>query len=341
MSTVSVAEQVRWGILGCGDVTERKSGPALQRARGSALVAVMRRTAPLVEDYARRHGVPRFYTSAADLVADPEVTAVYVAAPPGAHLELALLAAAAGKPAYVEKPMARSHAECRAMMDAFAAARAPLFVAYYRRALPRFLGARAILEEGRIGRITSLSYRYARSGARPPAGDDWRLDPARSGGGLFVDLGSHALDLFDWLLGPLLDVAGHAARGGGHEGRVEDVVAMTFRTASGVLGSALWDFAGPGPHEDRVEVAGTDGTLRFAVFGDTPLRLVTPSGEEVFPIPNPDPIQGPLVQTVVDALRGEGSCPSTGETAARTSRVMDQALAAFYGGRDDAFWDRR
>jgi predicted dehydrogenase len=340
MSMASGAEQVRWGILGCGDVTERKSGPALQRARGSALVAVMRRSAHLAEDYARRHGVPRFYTSAADLVADPGVTAVYVAAPPGVHLELALLAAAAGKPAYVEKPMARSHAECRVMIDAFASAGAPLFVAYYRRALPRFSRARALVEEGRLGRITSLSYRYASSRPRP-AGDDWRLDPARSGGGLFVDLGSHALDLFDWLLGPLLDATGHAARGDGGQGPVEDIVAMTFRTASGVLGSALWDFAGQGPHEDRVEIAGTAGTLRFAVFGDPPLRLVTPSGEEVFSIPNPDPIQGPLVQTVVDALRGEGSCPSTGETAARTSRVMDEVLAAFYGGRGDAFWDRR
>jgi predicted dehydrogenase len=335
---MAAREQVRWGILGCGDVTERKSGPAFQRASGSALVAVMRRDGQRAEDYARRHGVPRFYASAADLVGDSEVTAVYVAAPPGAHLELALLAARAGKPAYVEKPMARSHGECLRMVEAFATARVPLFVAYYRRALPRFLKARALVEEGRLGRLTSLSYRHAhpQTSAR-----GWRLDPVHSGGGLFLDLGSHALDLFDWLLGPLIDVAGHAARRDGRTGPVEDVVAMTFRTASGVLGSAVWDFAGAGHHEDRVELGGTEGTLHFAVFGDAPLRLVTPSSEEVFAMPNPDPIQGPLIQTVVDTLRGEGSCPSTGETAARTSRVMDQVLAHFYGGRDDAFWARR
>jgi predicted dehydrogenase len=339
MSVASAKEQVRWGILGCGDVTERKSGPAFQRASGSALVAVMRRDERRAEDYARRHGVPRFYASAADLVGDPEVTAVYVAAPPGAHLELALLAARAGKPAYVEKPMARSHAECRHMIEAFAAARVPLFVAYYRRALPRFVKVRALVEEGRLGKLTSLSYRYAYSQAAAAGG--WRLDPVHSGGGLFLDLGSHALDLFDWLLGPLIDVAGHASRSDGRVGGVEDVVAMTFRTASGVLGSAVWDFAGAGPDEDRVELTGTEGTLHFAVFGDASLRLVTPSREEVFAIRNPDPIQGPLVQTMVDALRGEGSCPSTGETAARTSRVMDQVLTHFYGGRDDAFWARR
>jgi 1,5-anhydro-D-fructose reductase (1,5-anhydro-D-mannitol-forming) len=337
MSAVLHQGRVRWGILGCGDVTEKKSGPAFQRAEGSELVAVMRRTPHLAEDYARRHGVPRWYASARALVEDPGVDAVYVASPPGAHLELALLAAAAGKPAYVEKPMARSHAECRRMVDAFAAAGLPLFVAYYRRALPRFVRVRALLAEGRLGRVQSLSYRYARS---RPASDGWRLDPAHSGGGLLLDLGSHALDLFDWLLGPLLDVTGHASRRDPRPGLVEDLVSLTFRTEGGVLGSARWDFAGPGPHEDLVEIGGTAGTLRFAVFGDAPLHLQTPAGEESFAGANPDPIQGPLVQSVVDALRGKGTCRSTGETAARTSRVMDEALAAFYGGRDDAFWAR-
>jgi 1,5-anhydro-D-fructose reductase (1,5-anhydro-D-mannitol-forming) len=334
-------DTIRWGILGCGDVTEVKSGPALAQAEGSALVAVMRRTPHLAEDYARRHGVPRWYSSARDLIEDPGVDAVYVATPPGAHLDLALAVAAAGKPAYVEKPMARNHAECRRMVEAFAAAGLPLFVAYYRRALPRFEKARALLAEGRIGRPTSLTYRCH---ARPRHGgpDAWRIDPARSGGGLFLDLGCHALDLFDWLLGPLADVAGSARRASLEPGVVEDVVTMSFRAESGVLGVAMWDFAGASPHEDRVELGGTEGLLRFSVFGDDPIRLVTAAGaEESFAAPNPRHIQAPLIQTIVDALRGKGSCPSTGETAARTSLVMDTVLGRFYGGRDDAFWERR
>ena len=99
---------VRWGIIGCGNVTEVKSGPAFQNAEGSALVAVMRRHGELAADYARRHGVSRFYDDADRLVSDPEVDAVYVATPPGSHLEHALRACRAGKPAYVEKPMARA-----------------------------------------------------------------------------------------------------------------------------------------------------------------------------------------------------------------------------------------
>ena len=317
-----------------------KSGPAFQRAEGSALAAVMRRTPHLAEDYARRHGVPRWYASASDLIHDPDVDAVYVATPPGAHLELALAVAAAGKPAYVEKPMARSHAECRRMNEAFAAAGLPLFVAYYRRALPRFVRLRALLEEGRIGRPVSLSYRYARPRPTVTGVDPWRLDPRQAGGGLLLDLGSHALDLFDWLFGALGDVSGSAARRGPDRGVVEDVVAMSFRAEDGLVGAAVWDFAGVGPHEDRVQVSGSEGLLRFSVFGDEPITLVTPRGEESFVLPHPAHIQEPLIQSVVDALRGKGSCPSTGETAARTSRVMDQVLAAHYGGREDAFWER-
>src|SRR5438045_5708661 len=103
---------VRWGIIGCGKVTEVKSGPAFQKAEGSALVAVMRRNGALAADYARRHGVPRWYDDAAALIADPEVDAVYIGTPPGAHESLALAVCAAGKPAYVEKPMARTLSEC-------------------------------------------------------------------------------------------------------------------------------------------------------------------------------------------------------------------------------------
>src|SRR5687767_12030826 len=159
-SPLSTAGIIRWGIIGCGDVTEIKSGPALQKACGSQLVAVMRRNGALAADYAKRHGVPRWYDDARKLVADPEVDAIYVATPPGAHLEGALLAAAAGKPAYVEKPMARHATECDAMIAAFAQARRKLFVAYYRRALPRFVKVKQLLDAGALGQLTSVAHRF-------------------------------------------------------------------------------------------------------------------------------------------------------------------------------------
>ncbi len=155
---------IRWGILGCGDVCEVKSGPAFQKLEGSALQAVMRRNGELARDFAKRHGVSSAYDDAQQLIDDPKVDAVYIATPPGSHEALARKVAAAGKPAYVEKPMARNHAECERMIEAFDKANVPLFVAYYRRALPRFLKVKELIDDGQLGRITGISARFA-SGA--------------------------------------------------------------------------------------------------------------------------------------------------------------------------------
>lgn len=330
---------VRWGIVGCGDVTEVKSGPGFRKASGSQLVAVMRRNGALAADYARRHGVPRSYDDARALVADPEVDAVYVATPPGAHLEGVLLAAAAGKPCYVEKPMARHTPECDAMIAAMAGAGRKLFVAYYRRALPRFLRVRDLLLGGTIGRITGVTYRHA-APASPPgiAPGAWRQSAAESGGGLFLDLGSHLLDYLDFCLGPLEAVQGQAVNvARRHE--VEDSVALTFRTAGGAAGSAAWFFSSHA-RDDTLEFLGTDGRIAFTFFSDTPVLLETARGRESLVEPNPPHVAQPLIQSVVDDLLGRGTCPSTGPSARRTSAIMDAVLAAYYGGRADAFWQR-
>lgn len=329
---------IRWGILGCGDVCEVKSGPGFQQAEGSALVAVMRRDREKAEDFARRHGVPAFYGDAEQLIADPNVSAVYIASPPGSHLELALKVAKAGKPAYVEKPMARTHAECLRMIAAFEQANVPLFVAYYRRALPRFLKAKEIIDSGRLGQLRSVEARYCSAGqlnldaARLP----WRVQAEHAGGGLFLDLASHALDVLDFLFGALLSVRGEASNVGGALD-VEDQVSLEFGTDAGARGRGFWSFSSA-TNEDLIHVEGSAGSLRLSTFGDGPVELETSAGSEQFTPPNPRTIQGPMIQTIVDSLRGRCRCPSTGVSAARTSAVMDQALASYYGARDDGFW---
>jgi predicted dehydrogenase len=227
---------VRWGILGCGDVTEVKSGPGFQRAHDSALTAVMRRDRAKAEDYASRHGVPRAYDRAAALIEDREVDAIYVATPPSTHLELALMAAAAGKPCLVEKPMAMTHAECVAMIDAFRARGVPLWVAYYRRALPRFLAVRERIAAGAIGTLTSIHVQVTERLAAGGVLANWRFDRAVSGGGLFLDLASHCFDLLDFIAGPIADARGFASNTGGAYA-VEDVTAAAFVFQSGVVGT--------------------------------------------------------------------------------------------------------
>lgn len=322
---------IRWGILGCGDVTEVKSGPGFQKADGSALVAVMRRTGALAADYAARHGVPRWYDDADALLRDPEVDAVYVATPPSSHLDLTLRCAAAGKPVYVEKPMAMNVAECEAMVEACHSAGVPLFVAYYRRALPRFVKVREIVQGGAIGTVRCVEIRLdrpVRDAERDPATQPWRVQPEVAGGGHFVDLASHTLDFLDYVLGPIEEARGLAANQAGAY-PAEDVVAGTFRFASGAYGTGLWCFSAF-DEQDRVVITGDRGRVEFATFAHTPIRLTTAEGVETFSIPHPAHVQQPLIQTVVDALRGAGPCPSTGETALRTTRVMDLLLAEYY-----------
>jgi len=255
-------------------------------------------------------------------------------------MDYALRACEAGKPTYVEKPMARNHAECMRMVEAFRQAGLGLFVAYYRRGLDRFLKAKELVEAGCIGCVTGVNYQLSqpRHHGGDPENLPWRLVAEHSGGGIFLDLGSHTLDILDFILGPLTDVAGAAANLAG-DYDVEDRVVMTFRTASGALGTASWNFA-TDLDEDLIEITGTDGRISLSTFGVEPVRLTLPAGEERFDLPNPEHVQQPLIQTIVDELLGEGTCPSTGESAARTARVMDTVLEAYYGGRGDDYWQR-
>jgi len=322
---------VRWGIIGCGNVTELKSGPAFQKANGSALVAVMRRDRAKAADYARRHGVPRYYDNAAGLLADPEVDAVYVATPPSSHLPLALQTAAAGKPCLVEKPMAMSHAECEQMIEAFAAKQLPLFVAYYRRALPRFLRVRELLQARAIGTPTSVHIFHYEPLAAGEKAEGWRFNPEVAGAGLFFDLASHGFDVLDFLFGPISAASGHAVNTGGSY-PAEDVTATAFTFDSGLVGTGTWNFNASFA-QDGIEIEGSERRIRVPVFTDGDIVVTRDGRDERLPYRNPPHVHQPLVQTVVDELLGRGQCASTGETAARTSRVLEQCVERYYLSR--------
>ncbi|MEK8130425.1 Gfo/Idh/MocA family oxidoreductase [Paenibacillus filicis] len=326
----NAGNKVRFGIIGCGNVTEIKSGPGLQKADGSELVAVMRRNGELAEDYARRHGVGRWYTDAQALIDDPEVDVVYIATPPGSHLAYTLAAAKAGKPVYVEKPMALNEVECEQMIQACREAQVPLYVAYYRRGLPRFLKVKELLEAGAIGEVRFVSTYQTQTSPQLRNGEvPWRLQPEQSGGGLFFDLASHTLDVLDFLFGPITEAKGIAVNQEGRFPGVEDTVTGTYRFESGVQGSGTWCFSAYA-HEDRNEIVGSKGKLVFSTFGHEPIRLETADGVQIFPFEAPAHIQQPLIQTMVNELRGTGSCASTGDSAMRTSRVMDELTRGFY-----------
>ncbi|MBN1379804.1 MAG: Gfo/Idh/MocA family oxidoreductase [Gammaproteobacteria bacterium] len=317
---------VRWGMIGCGDVTEVKSGPAFSLVEGSELVAVMRRNRALAEDYARRHDVPAFYDNADSLINDPQVDAVYIATPPSSHMELALKVAAAGKPCCVEKPMALNHSECMQMNQAFSKKKIPLFVAYYRRSLPRFLKIKEWLSANEIGQVRQLNWRLY----KPPGIADkqkttnWRTDPAIAGGGYFVDLASHGFDLFQYLLGDIAEVAGFSENQQKLY-KAEDAVIACFRFRDGVLGTGSWNFAAHFT-EENVEIIGERGKIEFAVFDEQPVRLCTENKNESLMIENPKHIQFFHIENMIAHLNHERVHPSLGTDAAKTNWVMDNIL---------------
>ena len=324
-------EKVKWGIIGCGDVTERKSGPALQKIEDSSLVAVMRRTGELAKDYARRHKVPRWYDRAEDLINDPEVNAIYVATPPSTHKKYTIMAAEAGLPVYVEKPMARNYDEAEEMIKVCQENSVQLHVAYYRRAMPRFLKIKELIEEGAIGEIRTVNIRLAQpleEAEKEEANLPWRVLPEIAGGGKFLDLAAHTLDLFDYYFGAIDQASGFAVNQGGYY-PAEDNVVMSFRFKNGIQGIGSWTFNAY-HNLDQNEIIGNQGRLVFSSFDEEPIILENEDGHQEIEFSYPEHVQQPLLEKVVASLLGRGESPSTGKSAARTTEIMDQIIADYY-----------
>ncbi len=326
-------ETVNWGIIGAGNVCEKKSGPAFYKLEHSALKAIMRRDARKAGDFAQRHNVPVYYTDAEDLIHDGNVNAIYIATPPDSHKEYAIRALQAGKPVYVEKPMAMDYEECLDMIKASRQSGQKLFVAYYRRALPYFRKIKELLEGGAVGTVLTVDVTYL----RPPLISDlkeethtWRVKEKVAGEGYFYDLAPHTLDILDFLLGEIVNAKGFS-KNLGKLYRVKDTITAIMEFESGVIGSGIWSFVtSEKSKQDSVTITGSKGKLQFNTFAFEPIRLTTTAYTETFDIQPPEHIQQPLIQTIVDELRGIGVCPSTGISASRTSRVMDMILKGTY-----------
>ncbi|MCP4221060.1 MAG: Gfo/Idh/MocA family oxidoreductase [bacterium] len=355
-----VEKEINWGIIGCGAVTEVKSGPAFNRPEGSRVAAVMRRNGAAAADYARRHKVPAWYDDAEKLIVSPAVNAVYIATPPASHAEYAIKAANAGKHVYVEKPMAVDYDSCLEMIRAAEANGVKLFVAYYRRALPYFIKIKELLDSGCIGLPRLVSISMLKPPPREPLDPEnlpWRFKKEIAGGGLFVDLGSHQLDILDFLLGPIVSVNATVANQA-ELYPVEDIICANFSfqpsapsygvgapshaggppshevgppsRGSGPLGTASWCFTAPRElRRDTAEIVGSHGRILFSIFDMKPILVETEKRSESFAFDRPQHIQEHFIGTIVDELTGRGPCPGRPADAARTTKVMDTILAGF------------
>ena len=318
--------KIRWGIIGCGAVTEIKSGPPYQNTDNFELVAVMRRDAKKAKDYAKRHNVAKFYTNAEDLILDSEVDAVYIATPPDTHKFYGLKVAAAGKPCCIEKPMAPSYEDSLAIYTAFKEKEIPLFVAYYRRSLPRFLKVKEWIDSNQIGDIRHIRWYLSKTPSDMDVSGvyNWRTDATIAPGGYFDDLASHGLDLFSFLLGDFKKVKGIAVNQQGLYS-AKDAITASWVHQNGITGEGSWNF-GSFSREDKVEIIGSKGKIVFSVFKEEEIQLTTTEGAEKLFIENPKHVQEFHVKNIQKHLLENEKHPSLGVSGLHCSWVMDKIL---------------
>ena len=323
-------KQINWGFIGCGEVTEKKSGPAFNEVEGSQVVAVMSRSETKARSYAERHHVRKWYTDASELIEDPDVNAVYIATPPSSHATFAIMAMRAGKPCYIEKPLASSYNDCIRINRISEQTGVPCFVAYYRRYLPYFQKVKEIIESGTIGNVVNVQVRFSvpprdldfQSGKEMP----WRLQPDIAGGGYFYDLAPHQIDLLQNLFGVITRAHGYPANRA-HLYQAEDTLSACFFFESGIPGSGSWCFVGhESAKEDCIEVIGEKGSLSFSVFTYQPIEVITSEGKNSITVPNPPYVQLPLIKSVIEHLQGIGKCDCTSVSATAVNWVLDRVL---------------
>lgn len=319
-------ETIQWGIIGCGNVTEVKSGPAFNKAEGSRLAAVMRRNGEKAKDYAARHGVPKWYADGEELINDPEVNAVYVATPPLFHEEYTVKALEAGKPVYVEKPMAVNERAAKNMEEAAKRTGSKLCIAHYRRQQPLFLKVKALLREGAIGKVRLITlqlWQPPQSNITASSEENWRVQPAVSGGGLFHDLAPHQLDLMLYFFGTAKKASGLSFNQGGYY-PADDVVCGQVLFKEDILFNGLWSFAVPESEKrDRCEIIGEGGKISFPVFDHRFLHLVQGGKEEVLSFEPLEHVQQPMIEKVVQYFLGKAENPCPAEAGVEVMHLME------------------
>lgn len=320
---------IKWGILGCGDVAEIKSGPAFQKAKNSQLVGVMRRNTEKAKSFALRHNVPFWYDSVKELLGNQEINAIYVASPPAYHEEHTICALQAGKHVYLEKPMAVNTAACKHILKVADNSSAKLTIAHYRRALPAFIKVKALLDSHQIGAPRTVGLRVLQpknSAMTAQQGLGWRINPEISGGGLFHDLAPHHLDLMVQYFGLPVKYSGFSSNQA-KTSVADDTVSATMLFSSGVQFQGGWCFSvSANEHADECVIVGTQGSIRFSFFGEQ-VVLRNENGEQTFTFTNPENVQLPMIQRVTDYFLGEGENPCSGRDATEIIQLIDSITA--------------
>ena len=322
-------QKIKWGIIGCGDVCEVKSGPAFNKVNNSELLAVMRRDLDKANDYAKRHGVPESYNDYSKIIDHPEINAVYIATPPAYHEVYAIKAIEAGKMVYIEKPVALNADSCRNIISAAETHNQKVSVAHYRRALPMFLRIKEIIHNGLLGKVRLANiklYHSLNENLIASSNENWRVKPGISGGGLFHDLAPHQLDIMYWLFGNPIHMFGGALNQTNLYD-APDINSFEAILKYGVFIHGIWLFNNQYiESEDTCEIIGDKGKILFSFFRNPKLKIEIEGQitEEIFDFPQN--IQLPMIEKVVSYFLDKDSNPCSLEEALISLKMMDSTI---------------
>ena len=311
---------IRWGLLGCGDIANKRVAAAIVADDRSELAAACRRDKDALEAFGKSFGISCLTTSSDELIGKENLDAVYVATPVHLHCEQTIAAARSGKHVLVEKPMAIDPKECQRMIDACADSGVTLGVAYYRRFYPVVARVAGLIADGTLGRPLSILATTGNTNRFPA--DDWRVVKALGGGGPLMDIGSHRLDLFLQLMGDVHHVQSICAPSPDYE--AEDGATLLLEFQNGCHG-VLQCYFGTVDTPDRLEVIGTDGRITIEDLNAGQMMLVTADGaiqESHRPDQN---FHAPLIRDFTDAIRSGRSPTVTGEIAMATNQIIADA----------------
>lgn len=317
-------EKIRWGLIGCGDISRQRVAPALRDLENVEFVSVSRKQSEKAAEFAGEFGAKKWYSDWREQLQDDGIDAVYIATPVNLHAEQTIYAAQYGKHVLCEKPMAINVADCEDMLQAARTNGIKLGVAYYRHFYPVILRIKELVRGGAIGKlvlIQSNSVNQYNPGPDEPR--YWLMVENESGGGPMMDFGCHRIQVFQNIAGPIkrtCSLTGNIL----YDRQVEDTATALFQFESGVQGVLSVSHAAKEP-QDTLKIFGTEGSLHVENLNRGDLRLVS-GGEETIEHHPPHPnLHHPLINDFTETLlEGRDKPGVTGEMGRDVNAVLDE-----------------
>jgi len=330
------SEKLAWGLVGCGWVASDYVAPAIVASSNGRLSGVFDPNAAAVRGLVEKCGgeAPRRHDSLESLLADASIRAVYVATPNHLHAPIVEACARSGKAVLCEKPMATNSQDAEGMIRACEAANVPYATAFDQRFHPAHRKLGAILAEGALGEITQARIHYACWLPGDWSGDNWRVDPARAGGGALIDLAPHGVDLLEVILDDEWVELFAITQRKVHSYAVDDGAVLAGRFHRGALATLHVAYNCPEHFPRRtLELIGTRAmAIASDTMGQTPggrvVVIAASTGDRTEMIFEEDPDQSPFVAQVeafADSILTGSAFPFPGRRDLRTFALLEQA----------------